>query len=229
VPYLLEKRDERLTHDLRLEPRDRVTATAGGGTRSAYRVPLPLPDIWRSELVLTTRARVFRRTVRIGVLPPADRQGRVRFQPTDTRSWNQSDENTAARPLTLPVPPGSRGEVVLEIDEGDNQPLPIERATLLVPSYAVRFFRSGPSPLRLAYGRPDLASPQYDLSLLASEVMGQRAVQVEAGPERRPDGSDPAAARGSTAPLSAAAFWGVLGLAVIVLLGVVVRLVRRET
>jgi len=194
--------------------------------RSEYVVPVPYRDISGATLVLTTRARVFRRTVRIGVRPPPDRQGRTALRPIETRVWEQRDDAAAAPPLTLPVPHAFTGEVVLDVDEGDNQPLPIERATLLVPSYAVRFFRSDAAPLLLAYGRQDLTPPRYDLSLLAPYVLGQRARPIEAGAERGRDG----APGGSAAPLvSPAVFWGALGVAVVVLLGIVVRLVRRET
>jgi len=225
VPYLLEKRDEPLTLDLRLERRDPPAGAQAG--RSEYVVSVPYREISGATLVLTTRARVFRRTVRIGVRPPPDRQGRTVLRTIETRLWEQRDDAAAAPPLTLPVPHAFTGEVVLDVDEGDNQPLPIERATLLVPSYAVRFFRSDAAPLLLAYGRQDLTAPRYDLSLLAPYVLGQRARPVEAGPERGADGG--AHGPQSRALVSPAVFWSTLGVSVIVLLGIVVRLVRRET
>jgi hypothetical protein len=226
VPYLLEKRDEPLTLDLRLERREPSAAARAAAGSSEYVVTLPYRELRGARLVLTTRARVFRRTVRIGLLAPPDRQGRAAtLRATETRVWEQSDDAVAAAPLTFLVPSGSDGDVVLEVDEGDNQPLPIERATLLLPSYAVRFFRSDAAPLLLAYGRRDLTPPRYDLALLSPFVLGQRARTIAAGPEGGPAGSD---AAGATL-VPPAVFWGVLGLSVVVLLGLVVRMVRRET
>jgi hypothetical protein len=223
VPYVLEARDAPLALTVRLERREPIVS--GPGTHTSYTVMVPYPEIARSELVLSTRARVFRRPVRLGVLLPPDRQGQARFVPTTIVTWAQADDATAAPPLRLPVPAAPRGTIVVDVDEGDNQALPIETATLLVPSYAVRFFRSDPAPLLLAYGRRDLAAPTYDLSLLAPQLLGQRATQVEAAPERAPAAAD------TDAPqfISPVVFWGVLGLAVVVLLGLVIRLVRRET
>ncbi len=63
-------------------------------------------------------------------------------------------------------------ELVLVVDEGDNAPLPLTKARLLLPSYRLRFFHAGGTPLRLVYGRDDLQPPQYDLALLAPRVMG---------------------------------------------------------
>lgn len=231
VPYLLEKRDEPVVLDLRLERREPSPAAGARPGGSEYVVPVPYREISGAELVLTTRARVFQRMVRIGVLVPPDRQARTAtLQQLQNRSWQHTDDALAAPPLTLRLPVAPRGEVVIEIDEGDNQPLPIERATILIPSYAVRFFRSDAAPLLLAYGRADLPAPRYDLALLSPYVLGQRAQTVEAAPEEGPAGSAAAGPGASGETLvSPAIFWGVLGLSVVVLLGLVVRMVRRET
>jgi hypothetical protein len=73
------------------------------------------------------------------------------------------------------------------------------------------------------YGRDDLSAPRYDLSLLAPRVMGSRAEEIYAAPEEaaRASGAAPAI-------VPPRAFWASLGLAVVVLLGLIVRLVRRE-
>lgn len=229
VPYLLEKRDEPLMLDLRLERRDPSPAARARPGSSEYVVPVPYREISGAEIVLTTRARVFQRVVRIGVLLPPDRQARrTTLQALQTRNWEHKDDALAAPPLALRLPAATTGEVVIEIDEGDNQPLPIERATLLLPSYAVRFYRSDAAPLILAYGRQDLAAPRYDLALLSPYVLGQRAHTVEAGPESGPGGR-PVGDRNTPSLVSPPAFWAVLGLAVVVLLGLVARLVRRES
>ena len=224
VPYLLEKRDEPIVLDLRLERREPSPAARARAGASEYLVPIPYRELTGTELVLTTRARVFQRVVRIGVLLPPDRKHRTATLQAQTRSWEHHDDTTAAPPLKLRVPRALAGEVVIEIDEGDNQPLPIERATLLVPSYAVRFFRSDAAPLLLAYGRQDLPAPRYDLALLSPYVLGQRAHTIEAGPESAPDRDV-----SGRALVSPPMFWGALGVSVVVLLGLVVRLVRRET
>jgi hypothetical protein len=215
-------------HDLRFERREPSAAAGARPGGSEYVVPVPYRELSGAEIVLTTPARVFERTVRIGVLLPPDRQGRTpRLGAVQTQVWRHDDDAVPARPLTLDVPFAPRGDVVIEIDEGDNQPLPIERATLLVPSYSVRFFRADAAPLVLAYGRPNLPNPRYDLALLAPYVLGQRAQTIQAGPERGTGGQ---ATESGEPPsvVSPMVFWAVLGVAVVVLLGLVVRMVRKE-
>jgi hypothetical protein len=111
---------------------------------------------------------------------------------------------------------------LIVVDEGDNGPLPLGPPRLLLPSYRIRFYRNAGAPVSVAYGRDDLAAPRYDLALLAPQVMGVTAVDVAAGADA------PKSVTGSAAALmSPWLFWGVLGVAVVVLLGFVVRLVGK--
>jgi hypothetical protein len=93
---------------------------------------------------------------------------------------------------------------------------------LLLPSYQLRLFRERNAELRLAYGRTDLTRPEYDLALLAPQLLGAAAIEVVPGAEQL---AGPSA---STVIMSPALFWGVLGVAVLVLLTLVVRLVRKS-
>ena len=109
------------------------------------------------------------------------------------------------------------------VEEGDNTPLPITSARILLPAYRLRFFREPGATLRLAYGRQDLTPPSYDLALLAPQVLGVAATEVEAA-------SEPAAqsAASSATLVSPLLFWAALVVAVIVLLGLIARLLRKE-
>ena len=80
------------------------------------------------------------------------------------------------------------------------------------------------SALRLVYGRADLSAPQYDLALLAPQVLGASAADLAAGPEQgaRRTTEEPPCSSGP------AVFWAAMGLATVVLLGIIVRLVRTE-
>ena len=110
------------------------------------------------------------------------------------------------------------------VDEGDNTPLPIEGARLLLPAYRIRLFRGTGAHLRVAYGRADLERPHYDLALLAPQVLGAPAADVALDPER------PVAPGKTTAGIvSPRLFWGALALAVIVLLGLIARLLKKES
>jgi hypothetical protein len=225
VPYLLERRDEPTTVDVRVElrplPENLKDAQQG---RTAYVVHFPYRRLPHARLALETRARVFTRPVRIAALVPATaRQREPQLSTLSSHVWTHADRETAPPALVVDVPEQRSGDFVVIVDEGDNQRLPIEKATLLLPSYAVRLFRRADSPLRLLYGRDDLATPRYDLALLAPQVMGQVASDVVPGVEEASE-----EARTMAAIVSPPVFWASLGLAVVVLLGVIVRLVRRD-
>jgi len=224
VPYLLEQRDEPLMIDARIERRDLPSGIQAPGSRvSSYIVHLPYNELPNARIVLTTRARVFQRAVTLGTVVPAAERRPARLAQQGSATWIHSDQSLAAPSLTFPLP-RSDGDLFLLVDEGDNQPLPIEKVTVLMPAYAVRLFRRPDLPMRLVYGHDTLQSPRYDLQLLAPQLMGRRAEEIAAEPEQPSDAA--AAATAQTVP--PAVFWSALALAVIVLLGLVVRLMQRE-
>jgi hypothetical protein len=121
------------------------------------------------------------------------------------------------------VRPLNGTELFVIVDEGDNAPLPLGAGRLLLPAYRVRFFRDGTSNLRLMYGRTDLDRPKYDLSLLAPQVLSTPAADVV--PEAERPAGDAVTTAGVVSPRI---FWGALAIAVIVLLGLIARLLRKS-
>jgi len=228
MAYLLERRNEPLSVDLAIRPASNVHAQElmtqpGSRQRSVYVVTLPYPNLPTSTLVVETSARVFQRTIRLGVDRRPDRHRRdAYFDVKAAETWRHADEQTPARPLTLRIGTAPETEILLVVDEGDNAPLPIKTARLLLPSYRLRFYHTGNAGLRLAYGRDDLQPPQYDLALLAPRVMGALAREIGAAPAL---GGAPSSAESFASPRT---FWVVLSGAVLVLLALIVRLVRGQ-
>ena len=227
IPYLLEKRDEPLLVDVTIERRDLPSVIQRrAGHSTAYVVHVPYNQLPNARLALTTRARVFKRTVTLGTLIAATERQPARFVNHADHLWVHADEAAPAPSITFGVPEAIGGELLLIVEEGDNQPLPIDKATVLLPSYSIRLFRPADQPLRVLYGKDGVAPPRYDLQLLAPQVMGRRAEEVIAGAEQR--FADSATQRG-VEMVPPVVFWSVLALAVLVLLGMVARLMRRET
>ncbi len=188
-----------------------------------YRVTYPLEGLPPSRLVMTTPARVFDRRVTIGEERERDERRRdPRFDVLASAEWRHADQDLAARPLTIDVPPLHSKALVVVVDEGDNTPLPIDAARLLLPSYRIRLYRGSGTALRVAYGRRDLQRPQYDLALLAPQVLGASAREVALDAERSTTST--AAAPSLVSP---GLFWAVLAIAVVVLVGFIVRLLRQ--
>jgi len=225
IPYLLEQLAEPLSIDVMLErvasPPAALPAARSG--RSVYRLTYPSDGLPPSRLVLTTAARVFDRRLTVGEARDRDERRRDPwFNTLATAVWRHSDQDRPATALTIDIAPPHGADLLVVVDEGDNTPLPIEAARLLLPAYRIRLYRAAGTALRVAYGRSDLARPQYDLALLAPQVLGAAAREVALDSERAVGSSS------SAAPVvSSRVFWAALAIAVVVLVGFIVRLMRQ--
>jgi uncharacterized protein DUF3999 len=225
LPYVLEKRDEPMTFPLSPERRDSPDSAPrgnGGGGRSYYLIRLPYANVPSAQLAIETSARVFQRGVEIFEVQPADRNHRAPWRLVrQVTTWSHTDNDERTSALVLPLSRPSGTELWLSIDEGDNSPLPVTSASLLLPSYRLRFYRPAAASLRLVYGRDDLGAPRYDFALLAPQVLGVEAQEL---------GSLPPVVRGPAMPqefISPRTFWIFLSTAVLVLLALIVRLARK--
>jgi len=226
VPYLIERMAEPLSIDAPLERLDRRPPTLESfASASVYRISWPHERLAAAQLVLTTTERVFRREVTVAVERQPDRRRRDPWlQVLSTIGWVHADPAQAPGPATMVLPAIDATELLVIVREGDNRPLPIT-ARILLPSYRVRVYRAQAAGLRLAYGRDDLVPPQYDLQLLAQRVMGSAAADIVPGPERTIRRA-PAVADALVSPR---VFWTILVLAVVVLIGVISKLLRKPS
>ena len=218
VPFLVERLDEPLS--VALPSLTRLTSGRDPASRSRYRIQLPYAGLPGSRLVIHTDARVFDREVVLAMTPSTEDDARARAGPITLASttWRHADPELPPPALTLESPPLRVAELSLVIDEGDNAPLPLRDATLLLPAYRLRFFRDGHTPLTLLYGRTDLGAPRYDLALLAPRLLGAPAQEIFPGPER--------GATDVTGVTPTIVFWCALALAVLALLVLIARLLR---
>jgi hypothetical protein len=226
IPYLVERSSEPLSIELSLARLSTRPAALGPSrvSQTVYRIVWPYARLPSPRLVLSTSARVFKRPIHVAVEHDADRWHRDPWIETlDTTTWVHADQDTPAPALVMSLPSLDAKHVLLIVDEGDNTPLAIGGARVLLPAYRMRLFREREQSLRLAYGRTDLAPPSYDLALLATRVFGVSAVEVSPGPEREDRAGSPAGV------VSPRLFWGILVGAVIVLLGLIARLIRKPT
>ena len=211
IPFLTERRDERDRVLLRPEA---TPSTDGAFTRWSIQPPEPRQE--GVSLALTTSARVFERRVLLRRLEPSSRT----LQTIAAATWSHRSADEPAAELELSIP-GSAGESwQLEIEQGDNSPLPLDHVALLTPTAGIRYFGTG-SPLRLLYRRDDLAAPRYDLEILADQFADVAALDASLGPVV-------AVAEQAAQPLRRL-FWIVVILAAVALCGLFVRLLREPT
>jgi hypothetical protein len=232
VPYLLERRDEPIAVPLALRAiPSGVTSLRSepGHHRSIYAVMLPERGLPLPRLVLETSDRVFQRHVQVVVARRPDRSHRDAWVDVQgSARWQHAAADVAAPALVMPLRQQQETELLVVVDEGDNQPLTLTRAELLLPAWRLRFYsppavESGEQALWLLYGHDRLPPPQYDLALLAPQVMGAEAREVTATGEAPP--ADPA----HPVFMGRRAFWIGLALAVLTLLGIIAKLVSGSS
>jgi hypothetical protein len=150
---------------------------------------------------------------------PRDAQPDLYTTRTVSGSWSHDDPEAPASPFEIAL--GDRlpsDSLFVLINDGDNQKVPLTAATLLLPSYRIRFFRQAGKSLTLLYGRADLGAPSYDLALITPRLLDAPAQDVSPAAES-------GRARPNNGGIAKRVFWGVLAVAVIVLLVMIARLV----
>ena len=214
VPYIVEQRAEPLTLKLPLPQRQ------GTGRESIHRFDLPYAD-WPTgtRLVLTTDARVFDREVT--VRRAADSHRNRRSGPMDRATWRSVDPDLLAPPLSFDMESNRSRSIEVVVDEGDNAPLALSSAQLIVPSVALRFHHPG-TPLSLLYGNRRASTPRYDLELRAPQLFSAQAHELSLAPVApRPDAEDDRQGR--------KLFWIGIAVAAIVLIALLAKLLSAET
>lgn len=218
VPYLLERRGEPLSIALAAPAPATAQRLARKGA-TLYAIELPESSLPDARIVLETSSRVFERDVELY----ADEDGKRRTPPRLVASgrWTHAVPERPAPPLTLQLPPVESRRLYLLVDDGDNAPLPLGSARLLLPAYRLRFFNPG-APLQLLYGARDVAAPRYDLALLAPRLRAAPARELDLAGGAADAG--PAAVPGQQGRL---AFWIVLAVTVVALLALLGRLLAK--
>ena len=70
----------------------------------------------------------------------------------------------------------------IEIDDGDNPPLPTLAWSAEYTTRRIYFFGGGPGTIELFYDHPDAVAPRYDLSLLADRLNASTRTVATLGP-----------------------------------------------
>ncbi len=213
IPYIVERRDEPLAIALSISRRDESQRGV-----SRYHIQLPYATLPAgTRLVIRTPARVFERTVRL-VRPADETHGREETELAQA-IWRNADPDTAAAPLTFDATLHGTARADIVIIDGDNAPLPLSSAELLLTSYALRFANPG-GALTLLYGNSNASAPRYDLALLTPRILTEPAREIaiaRAIAERRENETR-----------EVKYFWIAIAAAAVVLLALLVRLLQTR-
>jgi hypothetical protein len=220
IPYLLEKRQDALTLTVPVIP-DNGKARP---KQSRYRLVLPFENLPDANLVLSTSERTFQRRISIEAMRAATNARTEPFPETlASANWIHDDPESATPALTLALHSSlNTNWIALIVDEGDNHLLAVSGARIELPLYRLRFFYPANGKLRLLYGQPGLSAPRYDLELLAARLAALSSRELNLEPESL---KSPVPEKSS---FQTRVFWGALVVAVLVVLGLLVRLLRPD-
>jgi hypothetical protein len=166
VPFVLRRRAEQ--DDWGSLPMQREER----GRQTLLRLQNPHPALPVSLLCLSTTAPTFSRQV--SVL----RVAATELVPMRTTQWQAAD-----RPgqLCLSLNEAMGEEIVVRIDNDDDPPLPITDARATGPRWELLCWLP-PGGARLIYGDPRALRPDYDLSMLTSELAMRVEAEASLGP-----------------------------------------------
>lgn len=148
------------------------------GSVSRIRVELGADTAPVATVTLTTPRGVFKRTVRV----LRDR-GTI-TEPLRTAMWAPGAEEAVGREqsqLAIAVDQVLGRELLIEIENENNPPLPITGVTVTSPEWEV--LAKLPAGARLIYGAPSAERPAYDLDLLQDLVFRERTTPATLGAE----------------------------------------------
>lgn len=217
VPYVVE----RTSISRSLAP---VVSAANDPKRprvSRWLLKLPAKPIPITSLTCTTEAPLFKREVRISE-DVADERGVTYTSGLGSASWVRTPGQKTGK-LIMPFSrsPGT-DQVLLEMDNGDNPPLELKDIQLWYPLTRVLFKASTGSDLFLYYANHKVPFPEYDIALVAPQLLAAEKSAAVLAPEEtlKKSGWEVTQLPGCSSWI----FWGALALVIVVLLVVISRL-----
>jgi hypothetical protein len=218
VPYISERTG--LSRDLNLAP-----VAAPDSQRpsvSRWKFILPHSGLPLTRINLNTSTRLFNRSIHI-YETPADARGETYQRTLASTSWTRTPDDKP-QSLSLTLSEHLLTDTLwIETDNGDNPPIALERVQAFYPVIRLICKTTSPQLVELIYGNKSVATPRYDVSLIAGQLLVA---------ERHPAslGSDQTTSSGSNLLKGAhggVLFWAVLAIVVILLLVVVAKLLPK--
>jgi hypothetical protein len=194
---------------------------------SRWSVKLPQPGVPITRLVWASSSPLFHRQMRLWEEVTDERGDKFAIE-LGRAAWNQTP-NSPKRDLVIDLTGRPKSDTLfLETNNGDNPAIDLGDCRGFYPVTHV-VFKATPDPgqpVWLYYGNPDAATPHYDLTLVADELLKAERNTVTAGAEENllPK---PAFAGQTLTGSTRYIFWGALALVVIVLLAIMSRFLPK--
>lgn len=191
---------------------------------SRWLISLPQPGLPLTRLTCVSKTPLFRRTMSLYEQRTDDRGGTFRY-PLATADWTQI---MGIQPQEFSIPFGDRLQgklLTLETENGDNPPIELENFQAFYPATRLLFKANKGDALYIYYGNPRVPPPNYDLSLVAGELLAADKHTLALFPEEQLKKSSWAESR--TPGSGGVVFWGILAVVVVGLLLIISRLLPK--
>jgi len=220
LPYILEPTSiSRL-----LTPTVTIATDKKDPQISRWIIKLPRAGLPITRLNCTARTPLFRRDVTLYEELSDDRGEKYR-RSLGGASWVQTPERTGKQFMLTMDSPSSGDTLVLETHNGDNPPIDLEKFQAFYPATRILFKAQPADELLLYYGNPRAASPRYDLSLVAGQLLDADQSEAALAAEEQLKKSWGEGHRPGTGGVL---FWGMLAVVVVVLLIIISRLLPQS-
>lgn len=194
---------------------------------SRWSLKLPQAGVPISRLTCATGSPLFQREMRLWE-EVTDERGDTFPRELGRASWKRvPGETTREMTIQLDVAPGS-GALFLETDNGDNPAIELHDFRGHYPVTRVVFKAASDStqPIKLYYGNPDAASPRYDVTLIADQLLRAERTSGTLGPQENVGSKTDRIIQTLSGP-ARYIFWGALAVVVVALLLLVSRLLPK--
>jgi hypothetical protein len=221
VPYIIQ----RTSISRALTPTVTATNDAKNPKLSRWIIKLPQSDLPLTRLTCVSSSTLFERSLSL-YEELADERGDIYRRALGSATWTQTPERQSKEfALTLDSAPQS-DTLFLETENGDNPPIELEKFTTFYPVTRILFKAKPDDGLFLYYGNPHVASPTYDLSLVAGQLLAAEKETASLSAEEQLKKSS---WRENEVPGKGGfVFWGILAVVVVGLLVVISRLLPKS-
>ena len=187
-------------------------------------IKLPRANLPITRLTCMARTPLFQRDMTLYEWL-ADERGDKYSRPLGGATWVQTPNQTSKQfTLTLNGSPAN-DTLILETHNGDNPPIELEKFQALYPATRMLFKAQTADELLLYYGNPQAASPRYDLSLVAGQLLAADKAEASLTAEEQLKKSW---GEGHRPGQGGVVFWGILAVVVVALLIIISRLLPQS-
>ncbi len=220
VPYLVQ----RTSINRALTPTVTLTNDAKQPKLSRWMIKLPRAGLPLTRLTCVTKTPLFHREMSL-YEEVADERGEKFRRALGTVTWTRTPDHKA-NDFVFPLDGTAQSDTLfLETQNGDNPPIELDKFAVLYPATRVLFKAKADDALFLYYGNPRVASPSYDLSLVAGELLAADKATAKLADEQQLKKTS--WAESQTPGSGGFIFWGILAVVVVGLLVVITQLLPK--